>query len=221
MKSQGGRRRTAPGRAELDTSFPQCSQVTGLSVPAPPRRVFREVRPVAQRAVPACVDPASLLQNPPLAMILAPAPRSLVVLLQVLGLALAQIVSPAASLVSESGVQNLGLGSSNFGTCSTLSLARGAAEDRAVGRVHSGHAAGSERRLISPGAKGTLSRDARPCLRQAASGRSWRRVLAAGRAQVVAETMVAIQSTAEPPPPDSPKGPGLQPDFSVAPLCLL
>lgn len=30
--------------------------------------------------------------------------------------------------------------------------------------------------------------------------------------------MVAIQSTAEPPPPESPKGPGLQPDFSVAPV---
>lgn len=37
-----------------------------------------------------------------------------------------------------------------------------------------------------------------------------------GRAQVVAETMVAIQSTAEPPPPKSPKGPELQSDFSVA-----
>lgn len=62
---------------------------------------------MAQRAVPAAgasVNPASLLQNPPLAMILAPAPRSLVVLLQVLGLALAQIVSPAASLAPESGV---------------------------------------------------------------------------------------------------------------------
>lgn len=32
--------------------------------------------------------------------------------------------------------------------------------------------------------------------------------------------MVAIQSTAEPPPPESPKGPGLQPNFPVAPLCL-
>lgn len=35
---------------------------------------------------------------------------------------------------------------------------------------------------------------------------------------MVAETMVAIQSTAEPPPPESPKGPGLQPDFSVVPI---
>lgn len=38
---QGGHRRPAPSRAELDTSFPQCSQVTVLRVPAPPRRVFR------------------------------------------------------------------------------------------------------------------------------------------------------------------------------------
>lgn len=177
---------------------------------------------MAQRAVPAacaCVDLASSLPNPLLAMTTAPTPRSLVIFLQVLGLALAQIVSPAASLAPESWVQNLGLGSRSFGTCSSASVAGGAAEDRVVGRVHT--AAGSEGRWTSPGAKATQSRDAQPCLRETASGRSWRRVLATGRAQVVVETMVAIQSTAEPPPPEPPKGPGLQPDFPVAPLHLL
>lgn len=50
------------------------------------------------------------LQNPLLAMTAVPAPRSLVILLQVLWLALAQIVSPVTSLALHSRVQSLGLG---------------------------------------------------------------------------------------------------------------
>lgn len=51
------------------------------------------------------------LQNPLFAMTAVPAPRSLFVLLQVLWLALAQIVSPVTSLSPPSLVQSLGLGS--------------------------------------------------------------------------------------------------------------
>lgn len=83
--------------------------------------------------------------------------------------------------------------------------------------VHTWQTARSEGRLTSPGARGTLPRDAWLCLGQAAWSRRWRGGLAVEKAQVVPKTMVAIQSTAEPPPPESPKGSRLQPDFSVVP----
>ena len=125
MRFQGGHRRPAPSRAELDTSFQQCSQVTVLRVPAPPRRVFRRSGQWLRELSPAarvCLDPASLFQNPLLTMATTHALRSLVVL-QVLGLALAQIVSPAASLAPKSWVQSLGLGSRSLGICCRPSLA--------------------------------------------------------------------------------------------------
>lgn len=81
---------------------------------------------MTQRAVSAaraCLDPASLFQNPLLTMATTPALRSLVVLLQVLGLALAQIVSPVASLALKPWVQSLGLGSRSLGICCRPSLA--------------------------------------------------------------------------------------------------
>lgn len=113
-----------------------------------------------------------------------------------------------------------------FRTCSRSSLARGAAEDRAAeGCVRGKPLALSEGRWTSPGARGTLPSGAWPCLGQAASSRRWRGVLAAERAQVVAETMVAIQSTAEHPPPESPKGPPARllcrPNTSVSSDCGL
>lgn len=56
-------------------------------------------------------------------MATTPALRSLVVLLQVLGLALAQIVSLVASLALKPWVQSLGLGSRSLGICCRPSLA--------------------------------------------------------------------------------------------------
>lgn len=69
---------------------------------------------------------------------------------------------------------------------------------------------------MSQAARGTPSGDARPCLGQAAWGRSWRRVLAARRAQVAGETMLPIHGAPEPPPPPPPRGRRLQPDAALA-----
>lgn len=76
--------------------------------PGPPRRVFRRSSPRLRNQPPPSVR-GPLLQNSLLAMTAVPAPRSLVVLLQVLWLALAQIVSPVTSLALQSPVQSLGL----------------------------------------------------------------------------------------------------------------
>lgn len=76
--------------------------------PGPPRRVVRRSSPRLRNQPPPSVR-GPPLQNPLLAMTAVPAPRSLVILLQVLWLALAQIVSPVTSLVLQSPVQSLGL----------------------------------------------------------------------------------------------------------------
>ena len=73
---------------------------------------------------------------------------------------------------------------------------------------------------MSRGARGTLSRDARPCLGRAACGESWRRVLAARRAQVAGDTMVPIHGAPDSPPPPPPRGRRLQPDAALAGCCL-
>lgn len=73
---------------------------------------------------------------------------------------------------------------------------------------------------MSRGARGTLSRDARPCLGRAACGKSWRRVLAARRAQVAGDTMVPIHGAPDSPPPPPPRGRRLQPDAALAGCCL-
>lgn len=109
MQTQGGHRRSAPGRAELDTSSSQCSQVSGLQVPAPARPAAYSGDPVRKQLLPSVLGPS--LQNPLFAMTAVPAPCSLFVFLQVLWLALAQIVSPVTSLAPQSPVQSLGLGS--------------------------------------------------------------------------------------------------------------
>lgn len=70
---------------------------------------------------------------------------------------------------------------------------------------------------MSRGTRGTLSPNARPCRGQAAWGRSRRRVLAVGRAQVAVETMVPIHGAWAPPPPQPPRGRRLQPDSALAP----
>lgn len=76
--------------------------------PGPPRRVFgRSSLRLRKQPPPLVRGPP--LQNPLLAM--TALPRSLVLFLQVLWLALAQIVSPVISLALQSRVQNLGLGS--------------------------------------------------------------------------------------------------------------
>lgn len=62
MQTQGGHRRSAPGRAELDSSSPQCSQVTGLQVPAPARLAVFSGDPVrGSESSPRhrCLDPRS------------------------------------------------------------------------------------------------------------------------------------------------------------------
>lgn len=55
MQTQGGHRRSAPGRAELDTSSPQLlsgDRPAGPR-PGPPRRVFGEIQSEALKATPA------------------------------------------------------------------------------------------------------------------------------------------------------------------------
>lgn len=73
---------------------------------------------------------------------------------------------------------------------------------------------------MSRRARGTLSRDARPCLGRAACGESWRRVLAARRAQVAGDTMVPIHGAPDSPPPPPPRGRRLQPDAALSGCCL-
>lgn len=90
--------------------------------PAPPRPVAYsggQVQRVREQPAPRGVPhpsvrvwtQAPVLLQPAAAMAAAAAPRSLLVLLQVLGLALAQIVSPAAIPASRSGCGVWGLGS--------------------------------------------------------------------------------------------------------------
>lgn len=102
-------------------SFPGSSQVTDPAGPPPrpaaysggPARGVREQPEPSRRELQPSVRawcPPQSTSSPTPAMAPAAAPRNLLVLLQVLGLALAQIVSPAATPEQGSGVRGLGLG---------------------------------------------------------------------------------------------------------------
>lgn len=102
-------------------SLPGSSQVTDPAGPpprpaaysgGPARRVREQPEPSRQELQPSVRAwcPHQSTSSPTPAMAPAAAPRSLLVLLQVLGLALAQIVSPAATPAPGSGMRDLGPG---------------------------------------------------------------------------------------------------------------
>lgn len=156
------------------------------------------------------------------------APRSLLVLLPVLGLALAQIVSPTAAprrvRGAGSGVRRPGSRQASVQGPAALppspdSPAPGAVrpsrDPSPLGRcAHRGHPA-PRRGWASRGARGTLSREARPC-------RGQQRGAGAGAGPGSAanpgggETMEPIHGAPEPQPPPPPRGRRLRPDAALA-----
>lgn len=100
-------------------SLPGSSQVTDPAGPPPRPAAYSggRARPVREQPPPPLREPQPSVRawsrppsfsNPPPAMAPAAAPRNLLILLQVLGLALAQIVSPAATEAPGCGLWGLG-----------------------------------------------------------------------------------------------------------------